>query len=247
MIKLQNNIIIFTKQYKCFCSMYYKQKLTMPLSVVIVEKNGDLKSLNIKDYKEEELYKKCGFKSKEGFACHAKWPLKIDGQKYLVELYGKDDGRANNENKYDFPPPVDNKLFFGACVLVGYLRDDTGDKSLFSLSVALWQKMYEKLFGGFEDLTSAQQQEDDDEEDELDNVSSKKKTKVGGYLKDGFVVDDADNSDDEDEDASYSGSNSSDTGTAVSGNNGLQDEDELCIEDVGSELSEESYDYSDDE
>ena len=219
----------------------------MHLTVIIVEKTGQLKPLNIKEYKEEELYKKCGFKSKEGFACHAKWPIKLDGQKYVVEMYGKDDGRANTENKYDFPPPIDNKLFFGACVIVGYLRDDSGDKDLYSLSVSLWEKMYEKLFGGFEDLTVAKQEDDDNEEDELDNVPTKKKTKVGGYLKDGFVVDDADNSDDDDEDGSYSGSNSSDTGTVVSGNNGLQDDDGLCVEDVGSELSEESYDYSDDE
>ena len=218
----------------------------MHLTVIIVEKSGQLKTLNIKEYNAEDLYKKCGFKSKEGFACHAKWPVKLEGQKYLIELYGKDDGRANNENKYDFPPPVDSKLFFGSCLLVGYLRDDNGDKDLYSLSVPLWEKIYEKLFGGFEDLTKTQQEEDDDEEDELDNVAAKKKTKVGGYLKDGFVVDDADNSDDDDEDGSYTGSGSS-SGTTDSGNNGLQDEDGLCIEDVGSELSEKSYDYSDDE
>ena len=34
------------------------------ISVIIVEKAGTLKNLTIKDFKEEELYKKCNFKKK---------------------------------------------------------------------------------------------------------------------------------------------------------------------------------------
>ena len=34
-------------------------------SILIVEKGGNLKSLSVKDYQEDELFKKCGFK-KEG-------------------------------------------------------------------------------------------------------------------------------------------------------------------------------------
>ena len=48
--------------------------------------------------------------------------------------------------------------------------------------------IYEKLFGGFEDL-AATAEEDDKEIDELEKVPSEMKTK-DGYLKDGFVVDD---------------------------------------------------------
>ena len=44
-------------------------------------------------------------------------------------------------------------------------------------------KVYEKLFGGFEDLKS-----ESESEDELDEVPDDMKTK-DGYLKDGFVVD----------------------------------------------------------
>ena len=66
-------------------------------------------------------------------------------------------------------------------------------------------KIYEKLFGGFEDL-AATAIEDENEEDELANVPKEKKTKQG-YLKDGFVVD----SSDADESASVSGSEEEDT------------------------------------
>jgi hypothetical protein len=56
--------------------------------------------------------------------------------------------------------------------------------------------MYEKLFGGFEDL-AATCAEDEEEEDELENIPASKKTKQG-YLKDGFVVD-SDSSDEKEE------------------------------------------------
>ena len=30
----------------------------------------------------------------------------------------KDSGRAGSENKFEFPPPVDNELYFGNCILL---------------------------------------------------------------------------------------------------------------------------------
>ena len=41
--------------------------MSQPLNIIIVEKTGTLKSLSIKDFKEDELYKKCGFKKAEDF------------------------------------------------------------------------------------------------------------------------------------------------------------------------------------
>ena len=37
--------------------------MSQSVTVIIVEKTGTLKIHNIKDFKEDELYKKCGFKS----------------------------------------------------------------------------------------------------------------------------------------------------------------------------------------
>jgi len=206
------------------------------LSIVIVDKTGTIKSLTIKDYKEEELFKKCGFKKADGFIKHTVWPIKIDGQKYNVAMYGKLDGKANMENKYDFPPPVDTQLFFGACALVATTLNLSKEKHLCNLSVELWEKMYEKLFGGFEDLALTAI-EDENEIDELENIPKEKKTK-DGYLKDGFVVD------------------SSDTEEEMSGTEDADDEDEeeteyldcedgLELEMIGSELSEDEYEYED--
>jgi hypothetical protein len=166
-----------------------------PLTIVIVEKGCVLKPYSIKDFNEDELYKKCGFKSKNGFELQKvspssayTWKVNMNGIIYFVCLYGKTSGRENNENKYDFPPPVDKTLFFGNCVLLA--KQWKEELEYVNLSVDLWTKMYEKLFGGFENLCDTANA-DEDEEDELDKIPSNLKTKEG-YLKDGFVVSSSD-------------------------------------------------------
>lgn len=206
------------------------------LSIIIVDKGGSLKTLAVKVYNVEELYKKCGFKKSDGFNLQVEWPVKLDGQRYLIQMYGKLDGKANMENKYDFPPPIDKNLYFGSCALVGMLRDDTNNRSHINLSIELWNKIYEKLFGGFEDLSSTCK-EDEEEEDELENIPNNMKTKKGGYLKDGFVVD----SSDTEEDVYVSEEDETPTEESET------DDDEQELEDPGSELSEESYIESDNE
>jgi hypothetical protein len=212
--------------------------MSQPLNIIIVERTGTLKMLAIKDFKEEELFKKCGFKKAEGFLKQTEWNTKHDGKKYSVQVFAKDDGRANSENKYDFPPPIDNKLFYGCCAIVAYIKNGDGSKSYTNLSLPMWEKMYEKLFGGFEDLTKSAT-EDDNEEDELENVPKNKKTKHG-YLKDGFVVD----SSDADESESLSCSDTEDDDFTEETEEDDKESD-IVVDDIGSELSEESYDYTD--
>jgi hypothetical protein len=215
--------------------------MSCPLDIIIVERLGSLKLLSVKDFKLEELYKKCGFKKAEDFTKQTEWNVKYDGKKYFIQVYGKTDGRANSENKYDFPPPIDTKLFYGSCAIIGQIKKDDGTKVYTNLSIPLWDKIYEKLFGGFEDL-SATAKEDEEEIDELENVPKEKKTKEG-YLKDGFVVD---GSDDEDNDDNYETEDDDDDDSVYSNNENDNTEDnDITLEDVGSELSEESYDYDD--
>jgi len=154
-------------------------------SVLIVEKNASIKSHNIKVFSEDELFKKAGFKSKEGFARHAVWNVELSSKSYSIELYGKLTGRAGQENKYDFPPPVDSTLFFGACVLIHRKKDE-----VVSLTPDEWESIYEHLFGGFEDIGSNDSEDDEEEESSLDVPRTK-----AGYVKDGFVVDDEDEED----------------------------------------------------
>ena len=223
--------------YKLFKPIQFIiNNMSQPLTIIIVEKVGTLKALTIKDFKAEELYKKCGFKKGEDFLKQVEWNAKYDGKKYFIEVFAKTDGRGNSENKYDFPPPIDTKLFFGSCAILAYLKQEDGGKLYTDLSLALWNKIYEKLFGGFEDL-AATAAEDEEEEDELANVPKEKKTKQG-YLKDGFVVD----SSDTEENVSGSGSDDIDDEDEDEDETEESEED-IVIEDLGSELSEESYDY----
>ena len=115
------------------------------------------------------------------------------------------------------------------------IKDNTNNNSNINLTVDLWNKIYEKLFGGFENL-AVTCIEDEDEEDELKNVPKNMKTKNGGYLKDGFVVD---SSETEEE----TSSSEDDEHISISDS----PEEELLLEDLGSELSEESYIESDKE
>jgi hypothetical protein len=215
-----------------------------PLNIIIVEKTGELKSLLIKDFKEDELFKKCGFKKSDGFNKQTQWNVKIEGNKYLIEVFAKDDGRANSENKYDFPPPIDNKLFFGNCAIIAKNQTNTsdGENNYINLTIELWGKIYEKLFGGFEDLAITAL-EDENEIDELQNVPKEKKTK-SGYLKDGFVVDSSDTDED-----NYEGSDEDDEDDEDDDNDDSDDNKDDCeyeneLEDIGSELSNDEYDYS---
>jgi hypothetical protein len=145
--------------------------------------------------------------------------------------------------------------------LVCQIRDNTGKKVFTNLSVDLWTKLYDKLFGGFEDLTvisdnndnNDNNDNDNNEDDELDNLPKSKKTKNGGYLKDGFVVDDESNENSESNDeynSSDESDESDDDNIKIKNINKKNkpisnDVDELLLlEDVGSELSEDSYDYN---
>lgn len=146
-------------------------------SILIVEKNGNIKETVVKNYLDADLYKKAGLKNADGFAQHASWTVDITGKQYTVQLYGKTEGKANQENKYEFPPPVDSVLFFGSCILVNVLNNVVVD-----LKEKEWDQIYDFLYGGFDELES-------DDESELDQDDDLPKTKEG-YAKDGFIVDD---------------------------------------------------------
>lgn len=159
--------------------------------LLIVEKTGSIKELNVKTYAEEELYKKAGFKNKHGFDLKTSWDIQIpiSGKKYFISVYGKVSGRAGQENKYEFPPPIDKILFFGSCILVNH--PESGEVG--NLTKVEWKKIYEYLFGGFEDIGS---EDSSDDEEDIDADIPKTKS---GYAKDGFVVEDSDSDSSEEE------------------------------------------------
>jgi len=160
----------------------------MPITILSIEKSGSIKEHELKTYDEAQLYKKAGVKSAEGFELQTEWGAEVNNKKYSVSVYGKTNGRAGQENKYEFPPPIDNTLFFGACVLV---NKQNGLPT--SITKEEWKLVYDHLYGGFEDIGDEDSLEEDDDDESGPRTKS-------GYLKDGFVVDDDNCIDDEDED-----------------------------------------------
>jgi len=216
-------------------------------SIIIVEKLGTIKQVSMKSVVETELYKKAGLKSADGFKCFTSWSVEHSKKQYTISLYGKTTGRANYENKYEFPPPVDNTLFFGSCILIA----KSAEGAIVDLTEDMWEKIYETLYGGFEDIG----EEDSECESDSDGEDPGKRTK-NGYVKDGFVVDDddeededdeEDDEDDEDDEDGYipppkKESKSKKTGSAKIKNAfELQNVQEENYLDCTSELSEEDY------
>ena len=175
-------------------------------TIVIISKVGSLSECVVEPASEttlEELTillsKKCGYRNHNGFSCYHTYRYKNKRNlafqvseedvipKYIyVDVWAKTEGRAGYENKYEMPPPIDELIFYGNIALVARMDNETA----IHLTTELWNIIYEKLFGGFEDL-AATALADENESDELDSIPSHKKTS-SGYLKDGFVVDDED-------------------------------------------------------
>lgn len=207
--------------------------------IILIEKNGTVKQGIAKELTRDNLYKKCGYKKPDGFEKRTTWNVKVNKEKVTVELWAKDDGKAGMENKYELPPPIDENLFFGTYAVIR--TDENGN--IVNLTSDMWNKVYDTLFGGFDDV-----EEDDEEEseDELETVSKGRKTK-SGYLKDDFVADD-DDDDDEDGDGDDDDSDEDDEDDVndKNANADVENENDVEMETIGgNELEEEAYEYSD--
>ena len=147
------------------------------IEIIIIKKNGDVESKRVKEIKHNNIYKFCNYKSDKDFSkVH---DFNINNTKYT--LYGKEIGKATQENKYELPPPIDTTLYFGTLCIV-----KTVEEEYVNLTVEEWNNTYENLFGGFEDIG-----DEDDETRSMDSeVYEDEDYTEEGYLKDGFVISD---------------------------------------------------------
>lgn len=160
-----------------------------PITFLIVDKSGSIKEASVKTYDEAELYKKAGFKTVDDFKCRAQWNIEdLHSKSFYISVFGKITGRANQENKYDFPPPIDTILMFGNCIIVN--KDKDG--AISSISEDEWETVYNYLFGGFDDIGDKDSEDEEEEDDDLPRTKD-------GYVKDDFIVDDEDEDEPEEE------------------------------------------------
>ena len=141
--------------------------------IILVKKTGELQEINY-DSSSDSLYKKAGNKKPDNFNSIIRWDIQLKNSTYSYTVFGNKEGKANYENKYEFPPPIDNVLLFNSCVIT----KTKGDR-YYDLLIEEWLQVYENLYGGFEDLVSEEESEEE-YEGELTRT---------GYAKDGFVVD----------------------------------------------------------
>lgn len=152
---------------------------------VFICKNGEIEQKQTKKEIEiDNIFKLCNYKSNSGFSKLHSFPIISKGTNETIniencyEVYGKKAGRANSENKYEFPPPIDTELYFGSLCVLKKENDEIVD-----LTIDEWSSVYDSLFGGFEDI------EESDEERSMDSevYSSDEYTKEG-YHKNSFIV-----------------------------------------------------------
>ena len=215
------------------------------VKILVIQKTGELKNTNLNSVEVSTLYKKAGFRNDNHFAWRASWPV---GNKYIT-LYAKNNGRESTINKYDLPPPVDKELYYGSMLCIMHDHMDIGSSTqIFDLTVDEWEKCYEKLFGGFEELG------EDDSYSSEEEIPDHLKTKDGYSKEGGFVVDsDEDDGDyipeeeDDDDDKSAEEEEVEHVDSADSDETEEEeDSDDLEYEsgdedEAGSELSEEEY------
>lgn len=226
------------------------------VKVVFVSKDASLNEKSVKNLDLKTLHVKCNVKE-DSFGKRHTW--KVKGAYYSV--YAKDTGRHSSENKYDLPPPVDEELYFNIMAILKHSDEKITNDNVVDLTKEEWEKTYEHLFGGFENLDDTSGEMSVDEEEE--NLSESEKTKQG-YKKDGFVVDDEEDEDyvpeeedDEDEDdedleETETSENTDDYEEGEESEDGEDEEEddeesEETDDECYSELSEDSYCSSDED
>ena len=110
------------------------------VQIILVDISGKCSEMDVKKFDTEELYKKCNFRKSEGFEKRHTWKIQLKKKKYDIQVWARDNGRANQENKYELPPPVDSELYFGKMAVVAYLNNE-----VINLTEEMWNNIYNDL------------------------------------------------------------------------------------------------------
>ena len=213
------------------------------MKIVVIKKNGTLCDLDWKKNIDlKNIYKKAGFRKDNDFAKRHTWKIN-EGD--FVSVYSKNTGRANTENKYELPPPVDSDLYFGKLVVIRHSDQNPTAENCLDFTFEEWKTIYEKLMGGFEDL------DDNEEESEEEYVEPENLTKQG-YEKDGFVVEDGEvafnTGDSDEEEEEWIPSNNEDTDDSLEGTEEEEDhEDTSDKNEENNDCSEENDEENDED
>tara|TARA_B100000575_G_C23142636_1_gene665501 strand:- start:6167 stop:6829 length:663 start_codon:yes stop_codon:yes gene_type:complete len=220
----------------------------MTKTCVVIDKKTNKKKVNV-NVSLEDYYKKCGFRNDKNFELRNSWKVKDEGEDKYVSVFAKNNGRANSENKFELPPPLDNELYFGSILIVLHKEKDKYElEDLEDLTIEKWEKFYEKLYGGFEDLG------EEDSYSSEEEIDPELLTKEGYSKEDGFVVDsdediidddgEGEEEEEEEEEEYIPGNESEEEDSDIEEDDSEYDSDDSYI---ASELEEEEYIETDDD
>ena len=181
--------------------------------------DGTIKETEFKDF--SELYKKCGFRKKEGFS--------VILTNKNIQICGRTEGKQNNKNKYDFPYNMEDysiDAIYGACAIV---KKDTNSNNYIDLDENMWNSLdiVKNNKTKDEHINNKINNYDDENNDEENNDDSDQN-------KDHNANDDGDDDNNEDDE------NNDDEN-----NDDENEDDEYDDDDIDNlELKEEDYIYS---
>ena len=156
------------------------------VQIIIIPIDSKYTEKKIDNVKIELICKACGFRKIENFDKRYTWKINTNEKTGFIELWSRNFGKEQSINKCELPPPIDKEFYYGKMAVI--YKDNDGNYC--DLSIAVWEKIYESLFGGFYNINDTIS-EDENEIDELQDVDPRLLTSTG-YLKDDFVVDDDD-------------------------------------------------------
>ena len=213
------------------------------MKIIVVKKNSEIQEINWKKNVDlQVLYKKCGFRNNTLFEKKHTWY--INSEIKYISVYAKNTGRANTENKYELPPPLDKDLYFGSIAIISHNEKEPTIETMKDITESIWKTAYEKLMGGFDDLN------DEDSYSEEEYVNPENLTKEG-YEKNDFVVGDSEEElmmdSDESEEEEYFSSNSGQEDSDDSFNEEDSDEDDGMTDENDTDDDDDDADDDDDD
>jgi len=108
--------------------------------ILIVEKEGYIKTKKRTTNTIDELYKTCGFRKNENFNKIKTVEKVLENETVTIELWGRKVGKNNIINTYKFPESFDNPVIYGNSCLIR-----TTNNNIIDLEETIWNKMDEKL------------------------------------------------------------------------------------------------------
>lgn len=200
----------------------------MSVSIIVIDKNGIMKQQNVKNLTQDTIYKKCGLRNSNGFHRRHVWyihTMDID----TVELWSCDTVKSGLDNKYELPPPLENKVYYGSMALISVQNDGTFE----NLTLNMWAQIYENL------LEDSSNHEDSQDNNSVTFPDTRRSTNYDN------IHDDEEEDEEEDNEGSETSEYIQEENTTIY-EDGLNEEEYHdfmeSLHGDGSELQEEEYD-----